>query len=128
MLSHLKKYPFSLCVVVVIFYLSFFTPPQTDMDPIPGIDKLAHLCMYDGLCTLIWIEYLRSHRTLQTVKIWVWGIIAPILLSGAIELLQAYCTDHRGGEWMDFAANSTGVILATLIGYYLLRPWLWRKK
>lgn len=128
MLSHLKKYPFSLCVVVVIFYLSFFTPPQTDMDPIPGIDKLAHLCMYGGLCTLIWIEYLRSHRTLQTVKIWVWGIIAPILLSGAIELLQAYCTDHRGGEWMDFAANSTGVILATLTGYYLLRPWLWRKK
>jgi hypothetical protein len=38
-------------------------------------------------------------------------------MSGLLELLQAYCTgDHRSGDWLDFAANSLGVILGTAIG------------
>lgn len=50
------------------------------------------------------------------------GIIAPVAMSGCIELMQAYCTDTRSGDWLDFLANSIGVGLAALIGYYLLRP------
>lgn len=128
MLSHLKKYPLSLCIIAVIFYLSFFTPPKTDMEEIPGIDKLAHTCMYGGLCLVIWFEYLRSHQSIHFPKVWLWGIIAPILMSGGIELMQAYCTENRGGEWLDFAANSLGAVLAALIGYNLLRPLMWKKK
>lgn len=128
MLSHLKKYPLSLCIVAAIFYLSFFTPPQTDMEEIPGIDKLVHTCMYGGLCLVIWFEYLRSHRSINFPKVWIWGIIAPILMSGAIELMQAYCTENRGGEWLDFAANSLGTVLAALVGYNILRPLMWKKK
>lgn len=48
-------------------------------------------------------------------------------MSGCIELMQAYCTDTRSGDWLDFLANSIGVGLAALIGYYLLRPLIWRK-
>ena len=128
MLSHLKKYPLSLCIIAVIFYLSFFTPPKTNMEEIPGIDKLAHTCMYGGLCLVIWFEYLRSHQSIHFPKEWLWGIIAPILMSGGIELMQAYCTENRGGEWLDFAANSLGAVLAALIGYNLLRPLMWKKK
>ena len=128
MLSHLKKYPLSLCIVAAIFYLSFFTPPQTDMEEIPGIDKLVHTCMYGGLCLVIWFEYLRSRRSINFPKVWIWGIIAPILMSGAIELMQAYCTENRGGEWRDFAANSLGAVLAALVGYNILRPLMWKKK
>ena len=128
MLSHLKKYPLSLCIVAAIFYLSFFTPPQTDMEEIPGIVKLVHTCMYGGLCLVIWFEYLRSHRSINFPKVWIWGIIAPILMSGAIELMQAYCTENRGGEWLDFAANSLGAVLAALVGYNILRPLMWKKK
>ena len=127
MLSHLKKYPLSLCIVAAIFYLSFFTPPQTDMEEIPGIDKLVHTCMYGGLCLVIWFEYLRSHQSINFPKVWIWGIMAPILMSGAIELMQAYCTENRGGEWLDFAANSLGVILAALIGHYILQPFFWKQ-
>ena len=55
------------------------------------------------------------------------GIIAPVAMSGCIELMQAYCTDTRSGDWLDFLANSIGVGLAALIGLYLLRPLIWRK-
>ena len=127
MLSHLKKYPLSLCIVASIFYLSFFTPPQTDMGNIPGFDKLIHTCMYGGLCLIIWFEYLRSHRTIHIVKVCVWGIIVPIIMSGIIELMQANLTANRSGEWLDFYANSLGVVIAAIIGFNILRPWIWRK-
>ena len=137
MVDYLKKYPLTLLVISVICYLSFFKPPQTEMETIPGIDKLVHTCMYGGLCFLFWTEYLRTHRELNRRKIlWggiilpiLWGgIILPILMSGIIELLQSYCTEHRGGDWLDFAANSLGVLLAAMVGYYILRPLIWKKK
>lgn len=128
MLYYLKKYPLTLLTIAVIFYLSFFKPPQTDMETIPGIDKLVHTCMYGGLCFLLWIEYLRIHLNINRLRMLIGGIILPILLSGAIELMQTYCTEHRGGDWIDFAANSLGVILAAFVGYHILRPIIWHHK
>ena len=128
MLYYLKKYPLTLLIVVAIFYLSFFKPPQTDMQEIPGLDKLAHICMYGGLCLLLWIEYLRIHSTINRIKMLVGGILLPILLSGVIELMQSYLTEHRGGDWLDLVANISGVILAALVGYYILRPIIWKSK
>ena len=61
MIQYLKKYPLTWLTIAIILYLSFFKPPQTDMEEIPGIDKLAHICMYGGLCFILWIEYLRTH-------------------------------------------------------------------
>ena len=46
MISTLKTYPLTLLTVAVICYLSFFTPPQTELDNISNIDKLVHTCMY----------------------------------------------------------------------------------
>ena len=43
---YLRSYPLSLLTAAAICYLSFFTPPQTDMDGIPNIDKIVHICMY----------------------------------------------------------------------------------
>ena len=44
MLYYFRKYPVSLIIVAIIFYLSFFTPPKTDMEEIPYIDKVVHIC------------------------------------------------------------------------------------
>lgn len=128
MLAYLKKYPLTWLTAAAIVYLSFFKPPQTDMEEIPGIDKLVHICMYGGLCFLLWIEYLRSHRTIHWQKMFTRGILLPIAFSGVIELGQSYCTEHRGGDWLDLAANTSGVLLATVVGYYMLRPLIWKKR
>ena len=128
MTVYLKKYPLTLLIISAICYLSFFKPPQTDMEQISGIDKLVHLCMYGGVCTILWIEYLRTHQSINKKKILIGAIILPIALSGIIELLQSYLTEHRGGDWLDFAANSIGVLLSTLSGYYILRPIIWKPK
>ena len=38
-------------------------------------------------------------------------------MGGLIELAQAYCTGgNRSGDWMDWIANSIGVMIGTAIG------------
>ena len=43
MLSYIKKYPISLFIILTVIYLSFFKPPKTDLDEIPGTwtDKIV---------------------------------------------------------------------------------------
>lgn len=130
MLYYLKRYPISLFIIVVVIYLSFFRPPSVEIGKIPGIDKLAHVCMYGGLSGMLWFEFLRNHRKYDEVMwhAWVGAVLCPVLMSGVIELLQEYYTSYRGGDWFDFLANSVGVTLATLFAYFVMRPWMMKKK
>ena len=70
----------------------------------------------------------------QRPEIFLWGFfmifcsILAVVFSGCVELLQEYCTTYRGGDWMDFAANTTGAVLASLIGYFIVRPRMLSKK
>lgn len=126
MLYYIKKYPLSLLVILAVIYLSFFKPPSTDLAlmKIPHMDKLVHLCMYAGMSGMLWVEFLHAHRRDHAPlwHAWVGALLCPVLFSGVVELLQQYCTSHRGGDWLDFAANATGALLATLLAYFVLRP------
>lgn len=121
MLYFLKKYPVSLLVIAAVVYLSFFRPPSTDLDGIPNIDKVVHVCMYFGMSGMLWLEFLRAHRRDYTPlwHAWVGALVCPILFSGVVELLQAYCTTYRGGDWLDFAANSLGALLASGVAQWV---------
>ena len=121
-MHYLIHYPISLFVAAIICFLSFFTPPQTELNEIPYIDKIVHICMYGGLSTLLWGEYLLRHRRINPRHLVIGAIIGPVLMSGSIEILQSVCTETRSGDWLDFAANCTGVLLASLLGYYVWRP------
>ncbi len=123
----LKKYPLALLVFVVLCYLSFFKPPSTGLPSLPHLDKVVHFCMYFGFSSVIWFEFLRAKKK-QTPALRGWGIgfVLPVLTSGIIELLQEYCTTYRGGEWLDFLANSLGALGATLLFYYVFRKHYFR--
>lgn len=78
--------------------------------------------MYGGTFTILWIEYTVKHNKPDYEKLFFWAWLMPIIMSGIIELLQEYCTGgHRNGDWLDFAANATGVTIAALIGLLILR-------
>lgn len=117
LIQFVRKYPLSVLCITLIWILSF-APffPETPFDDVMFIDKWTHLLMYGGTCTVIWIEYLRKHTLIDKGRLFCWAWLAPILMSGIIELLQEYCTTTRSGEWLDFVANSTGVTLAALLG------------
>ena len=124
MAHYFRKYTFSWLIIGIIIYLSFFTPPKTELDNISNIDKLAHICMYGGLCSILWIEYLRNHIQIQRIRAFIGGIVLPIAFSGIIELVQEYATTNRSGDWADMIANSIGVILAALLGQFVFPRWI----
>ena len=83
--------------------------------------------MYGGMSGMLWLEFFRNHPQRMVVwHAWIGAVLCPILFSGAVELLQEYATDYRGGDWLDFLANTTGVLLATGIAWLVLRPWMLR--
>ena len=112
-----RKYPFSLLCVLLICMLSL-TPffPETPLDGVQFIDKWTHLVMYGGTCSVIWMEYLRSHHRIEWRKVVLLALAGMILLGGLMELLQAYCTTTRSGEWLDFWADTVGVLLGNGVG------------
>lgn len=117
----IRKYPLSIACFLLIWVLSlvpFF--PETPLDNVKFIDKWTHLVMYGGTCSVLWIEYIRSHRIYNKVRLFLFAWLAPVLMGGLIELLQAYATTTRSGEWLDFAANSLGVTLGAVFGMILL--------
>ena len=116
-LQFARKYPFSTLCVVLIWILSFLPFPESaPLSDVPFIDKWTHVVMYGGTCCVIWTEYLRRHPSPDFEELFFWAWLLPIVMSGAIELLQEYCTTYRGGEWLDLAANSIGVTLAVVYG------------
>ena len=117
-----KKYPFSSVCIALIWILSL-TPffPETPLDNVEFIDKWVHILMYGCTFLVVWLEYYFKHKSYDWEKLFFWGWLGPILMSGVLELLQEYCTfGHRSGDWLDLAANATGVTVAAVIGLFLL--------
>jgi VanZ family protein len=118
----LSCYPLTLICLALIWFLCLFViVPKTPLNDVAFIDKWTHLVMYGGTTSVMWWEYLRHHRRLVFWKLFLFAFIGLIAMSGVIELMQAYCTTNRSGEWLDFAANTTGVGLGTLIGLVMWR-------
>lgn len=124
LIPSLKKYPLSLLCLVLIFILSF-TPffPETPFDDVAFIDKWTHLVMYGGTCSVMWWEHLRHSKKearKPNLRALFWfALVGMILLGGLVELGQAYCTTTRSGEWLDFFADSIGVLLGNLLGWLM---------
>ena len=119
-----RKYPFSTLCLALIGVLSF-TPffPETPLDNVKFIDKWTHLVMYGGTCSVIWWEHLRlckkeTRRPNLRALFW-FALMGMIILGGLVELGQAYCTTTRSGEWLDFYADSVGVLLGNAFGLLL---------
>ena len=127
-LQKVKNYPVSVFLAFVIWVVCLIPVPETPLKNVAFIDKWTHLVMYGGTCSVIWIEYLRQHTSLNKRKLFYWAWLAPIIMSGIIELLQEHCTNHtRSGEWFDFLANSTGVTLGAVIGLLLAHVKIFNK-
>ena len=131
--SLIKSYPLSLLCIILIGVLSlapYF--PETPLDDVRFIDKWTHLVMYGGTCSVVWWEHLRNCKkeTRKLVRACgqrhiihfsLFTFIFLTALGGLMELLQAYCTTTRSGEWLDFLADTCGVVIGTALGLLMKR-------
>lgn len=115
-----RRYPLTYFVAVVIVVLSLYPFGYIEIaKDVPLADKWTHMVMYGTFALVIWWEYGRSHKRRLWKSLLCWAVFAPIAFSGLMELLQAYATTYRSGEWLDLLANTIGVLIGSLIGFGL---------
>ena len=116
-MHYIKQYPLSILTTVVVIALSLLPIGSVEIaQDVPLADKWTHMVMYAGLTAVCCWE--RRGRG-QGAKVKGLGSKIPLLyaifLGGLMELMQAYCTNYRSGEWLDFVADSIGAVLGFLI-------------
>lgn len=122
----IRRHPISVILILVIWYLSLFTPPKTELANVRFIDKWAHLLMYGSLAFVLWMEDWRVRKASPSMPRALALYIGPVAMSGLIELAQAYCTTDRSGDWPDLAANAIGALAGIVLSGMLTRKM--RKK
>ncbi len=128
--SLLKSYPFSALAILLLFFLSFFNPGNTELPDIPDSDKIAHMIMYCSLSSVFWFEWLRRRPLDRRAVIlgFVYCFFVPVILGGLIELGQHFLVTYRDGDWLDFLANTVGCLLAVAITFFITVPLVKRFK
>ena len=117
LLLYFRRYPITFLLALAIVLLSLLPVPDVRMTvEVPLMDKWTHMVMYGVLTLVIWLEYIRAHRQMRGLRLLLLAFLAPIAMGGALELMQAYLTTCRSGEWLDFVANSIGAVLGAAIG------------
>ena len=122
----IRRHPISVILILVIWNLSLFTPPKTELANVRFIDKWAHLLMYGSLAFVLWMEDWRVRKASPSMPRALALYIGPVAMSGLIELAQAYCTTDRSGDWLDLAANAIGALAGIVLSGMLTRKM--RKK
>ena len=133
-----------ITIVVIALSLLPIGPVEMAKD-VPLADKWTHMVMYAGLTAVCCWERKRSkvkgqgsrvgsqgsevkgqgsgeenglsifNSQLSTFNFPLSPLLYSIFLGGLMELMQAYCTTYRSGEWLDFVADSVGAVLGLLI-------------
>lgn len=118
----MKRYPYTLLVAGTICLVSLAPVPEVPrLVEVPFLDKWVHFLMYGTLSLIAWVETWRKPGAFGWGGIILRTMAAPAALGGVVELAQAHLTASRSGDWLDFAANATGVALAALlVGLYAL--------
>lgn len=81
---------------------------------VPGTDKTHHFIAY---AALILPAALKQHQRLWLI------VFVFVIYSGAIELIQPFV--NRYGEWLDLAANATGLLCGVVIAACI--HWLYQQ-
>ena len=103
--------PVTILLLLVIAFLSLYPLPK--LPEFHGTDKTHHLFAY----------FLLAFPTgLQKPNKWVLFILLFIIFGGVIEVIQPYV--NRYGEWLDFLANTIGVIFGFFVGVVLNNKFL----
>jgi hypothetical protein len=111
---NLPRFWKTLLCILFIFIISA-VPGQSVPDiPIWNFDKLVHSFIYFWLTFSLYHD-LKSVRNFSgaryTFIIWLAG---PIAYGGLLEILQNFIFINRSGNWVDFWANTFGVIGAAV--------------
>lgn len=125
-LTALPMWTFTVIVFVAILYLTLMPDPlpDNDIELFPHADKVVHAIMFGGMYFVVYFDRYRqvlrrggegsvSRRFTMTVA------LSVVAFGGIIELIQSAMGAGRSADWLDFAADTAGVILSMSVS-----PWV----
>lgn len=132
LLLKLPAWAFTTLVTAAILWLTLAPDPLPDNElPLfPGLDKVAHACMFGGLYFAASFDWMSRRRggtppfALPSTRACAAIAAATAAFGGAIELLQGAMDMGRGCDPYDFAADIAGVAAAVLLTPAVLRAML----
>ena len=105
----IEKYWFHITLLLLISIATLSLWPASYLPKVPGTDKTRHFIAY---AALILPTAIKQPKNILVIT------LGFITFSGAIELIQPYV--NRYGEWLDMAANATGLFCGWLLAKVLL--------
>jgi len=109
MFTLIKTYWLPITVVVLSIITTLSLLPVEDLPKVSGSDKLHHFLAY---------AFLTLPVAIKKPKNWQLILLAFVFYSGCIELIQGLF--HRSGEWLDVAANITGLFFGLLLAQLII--------
>ena len=112
----IRRHRLTLLTALAITILSTIPVPEVKpLEDVPFFDKWVHFLMYGALTTAVWLDRRLARRPVTLPFVIVGMLLVPALFGGLMELVQAYCTTCRSGDWMDFYADAFGAALFTIV-------------
>jgi VanZ family protein len=102
-LAIISDYWLSLTASLLLLVTALSLWPLPSLPEVPGSDKTHHLIAYAVLVFPV---------VLCSPKRWLFIVAAIVLYGGVIELIQPFV--NRYGEWLDFFANTAGVMIGVV--------------
>ncbi len=127
MLTFFRHYGLSLCVALTIMYMCMM-PAAGAPAPFDGFDKIVHGLMYVVLAGVVCKDFWQEGADFDSVKLGFWGLVAPCLYGGLIEIMQANLTTTRSGDWMDFFADCIGAGIGFVLARIIVPKYLERNE
>lgn len=103
LLSVIRTYWVAITLITLATITGLSLWPHEDLPSVPGGDKTHHFLAYTALII---------PTALRKPNYWPFIALFFVGWSGAIELVQANV--DRFGEWLDMAANASGVVCGVL--------------
>lgn len=123
MMTAVKRWPCAIVVSIAIIILSTIPVPDVpELEDVPFFDKWVHFVMYGGLSSAIWFDRAIISNRRMHGKIWTFLFVYPVALGGLMELVQAYCTTCRSGDWVDFYADTFGALIGLALCMAINKP------
>ena len=104
----INRYWIQLSLVMLLAITALSLHPLDNLPEAPGSDKTHHLIAYAALA---------YPASLRKPKQWQAIITIFALYSGLIELIQPHL--NRYGEWMDFLANISGLLIGIAFAFLI---------
>lgn len=117
MLRYVIQYKLSIVVAILIATLSLIpgsSMPDSKLFEIRFLDKIVHFSMY---AVFGFVSLIESRCMEKCASFHLMLILVIFVISTVIEVLQATVVATRSAEWLDLAANFTGL----LAGYFAYR-------